>query len=90
MSQHLPHGVQVCDMKRDMALEAISLANEGLRDPNLLHRQLAEKIKKKFDEKYGSTWHCIVGSDFGSYVAHEKGSLVYFDIGDVSVLLWRA
>lgn len=28
-------------------------------------------IKREFDKKYGPTWHCIVGRNFGSYVTHE-------------------
>ena len=27
-------------------------------------------IKKEFDIKFGATWHCIVGRNFGSFVTH--------------------
>ena len=34
-------------------------------------KNIARQIKIAFDEKYGLTWHCIAGADFGSYVTHE-------------------
>src|SRR5579859_676646 len=27
-------------------------------------------MKKEFDKKFGTTWHCVVGRNFGSYVTH--------------------
>lgn len=40
-------------------------------------------IKKEFDKKYGPTWHCVVGRNFGSYVTHETKNFVYFYLGQV-------
>lgn len=34
--------------------------------------QVAEKIKRDFDEKYEGKWHVIVGKEFGSFVTHES------------------
>ena len=31
-------------------------------------------IKKEFDVKFGATWHCIVGRNFGSFVTHGQCS----------------
>ena len=31
---------------------------------------IAEIIKKEFDESFAKNWHCIVGRNFGSYVTH--------------------
>ena len=31
-----------------------------------MEKDVAEHIKKEFDKKYGSTWHCIVGRNFGN------------------------
>lgn len=46
-------------------------------------QDIAAVIKKEFDEMYGSKWHCIVGSSFGSFVTHEHGYFVYFHLGKV-------
>jgi hypothetical protein len=27
-------------------------------------------MKKEMDEREGGTWHCIVGTHFGSFVSH--------------------
>ena len=43
--------------------------------------EIAARIKKRMDKRFASTsggrWHCIVGPDFGSYVSHEKGHMIY-------------
>ncbi len=50
-------------------------------------------MKKSFETKYKSNWHCIVGKlqlsrltidtgrNFGAYVTHETGRYIYFYIG---------
>lgn len=47
-------------------------------------------IKKEFDKKYGPTFHCIVGRNFGSYVTHETKHFIYFYLGQVAVLLFKS
>lgn len=43
--------------------------------------EIAARIKKRMDKRFaspsGGRWHCIVGPDFGSYVSHEKGHMIY-------------
>jgi len=31
-----------------------------------IEKEIAAHIKKSFDSKYGPTWHCIVGRNFGA------------------------
>jgi len=38
-----------------------------------------------FDGKYGGTWHCVVGRNFGCSVTHETKYLVFFKVGNVTV-----
>ena len=47
-------------------------------------------IKKEFDKKYGPTWHCIVGRNFGSYVTHETKHFIYLYMGQVAILLFKS
>lgn len=35
-------------------------------EKNNVEKDVAENIKKMFDKKYGPTWHCIVGKNFGN------------------------
>ncbi|XP_052886897.1 uncharacterized protein LOC108487634 isoform X2 [Gossypium arboreum] len=50
--------IKSADMKDDMQKEAAFEKNNVKKD-------VADYIKKEFDKKYGPTWHCIVGSNFG-------------------------
>ena len=55
-----------------------------------VEKDIAAYVKKEFDRKHGQTWHCIVGRNFGSYVTHESGNFIYFYLGKVAVLLFKA
>jgi hypothetical protein len=39
-------------------------ARQALEKYNI-EKDIATHIKKEFDKKYGPTWHCIVGRNFG-------------------------
>lgn len=43
--------------------------------------EIAARLKKRMDKRFaspsGGRWHCIAGPDFGSYVSHEKGHMIY-------------
>ena len=55
-----------------------------------VEKDIAAYVKKEFDRKHGQTWHCNVGRNFGSYVTHESGNFIYFYLGKVAVLLFKA
>jgi dynein light chain LC8-type len=38
-------------------------------------QDIAQHIKKQFDDRKGPTWHCIVGRNFGSFVTHGTHSI---------------
>ena len=52
-------------------------------------RNMAKFLKESMDETYGGAWHVIVGTEFGSYVSHEMGSLMYATIGPINVFLYQ-
>ena len=53
--------------------------------------ELADTIKRRFDSKFGgSGWHCIVGRDFGAAASYKEGSLIFFYIDKVAVMLFKA
>jgi dynein light chain LC8-type len=58
-------------MPEEMQKRAVALAEEALNKHSVL-RDIAGTIKKDFDKEYGSTWHCVVGKSFGSYVTHRN------------------
>ncbi|KAL3648668.1 hypothetical protein CASFOL_005071 [Castilleja foliolosa] len=56
--------IKSADMKEDVQKEAIDIAVAAFENYNV-EKDVAEHIKKVFDKKYGPTWHCIVGKNFG-------------------------
>jgi len=76
------------DMTAEMQKEAVAVAVKALESPGL-EKGCATAIKAVFDQKYGSSWHCIVGTNFGSHVTHETKNYCYFTLGQVAVLLWK-
>ncbi|CAK9138967.1 unnamed protein product [Ilex paraguariensis] len=81
--------VKSADMKDDMQKEAVDIAIAAF-EKNSVEKDVAEQIKKEFDEKHGPTWHCIVGKNFGSYVTHETNHFVYFYLDSKAVLLFKS
>ncbi|KAH8876270.1 Dynein light chain [Schistosoma japonicum] len=77
------------DMDRYMQEEAINVAATGM-DRHEVDKDIASHIKQYFNLKYGRTWHCIVGKQFGSDISHEEGSFLYFFLGDRTVLLYKS
>ncbi|PSR87188.1 dynein light chain [Coniella lustricola] len=54
-----------------------------------IEKDIAQHIKKTFDERKGPTWHCIVGRNFGSFVTHETKHFIYFYLGHCAILLFK-
>ncbi|CEL56226.1 hypothetical protein RSOLAG1IB_07642 [Rhizoctonia solani AG-1 IB] len=57
------------DMSEDMQQESIDIATASLEKFNI-EKDIAAHIKREFDRRYGTTWHVVVGKNFGSYVTH--------------------
>ncbi|KCV68281.1 dynein light chain LC8-type, variant [Fonticula alba] len=55
-----------------------------------LEREIAAHIKKTFDQRYGKTWHCIVGKSFGSYVSHDSRHFIFMQIDRQNILLFKS
>lgn len=48
------------------------------------------RSQRKFDHKYGPTWHCIVGADFKAAISHESKHYIMITVGKQNVLLYKA
>lgn len=81
MDDHGIHG----EMKND-ALSVAAVAIEG----NQEEKDISKHIKTYFDQKYGPTWHCIVGSDFRAFVTHESKHFIFFYVGKTAICLYKA
>ena len=69
--------------------DALSVAAAAL-EANQEEKDISAHIKTHFDQKYGPTWHCIVGSDFRAFVTHESKHFIFFYIGKTAICLYRA
>ncbi|KAF5465454.1 hypothetical protein F2P56_015463 [Juglans regia] len=81
--------IKSADMLADMQKEAVDTAIAAF-EKHGVEKDVAEHIKKEFDKRHGSTWHCIVGRNFGSYVTHETNHFVYFYLDQKAVLLFKS
>lgn len=80
--------VKSVDMSEEMEAEALSVAKLAVQSNNV-EKDIAQYIKKEFDQRHGNTWHCIVGRNFGSFVTHETKHFIYFYVGNLAVLLFK-
>ncbi|KAJ9161467.1 hypothetical protein NKR19_g2251 [Coniochaeta hoffmannii] len=80
--------IKSADMTDDMQAEAIEVAQEAMAKFTI-EKDIAQHIKKTFDERKGPTWHCIVGRNFGSFVTHETKHFIYFYLGHCAILLFK-
>ncbi|KAL3313458.1 Dynein light chain Tctex-type [Cichlidogyrus casuarinus] len=81
--------VKNADMSDEMQTSAVESAIQAMDKYNI-EKDIAAYIKKDFDQKYGPTWHCIVGRNYGSYVTHETKHFIYFYLGQIAVLLYKS
>ncbi|XP_020520606.1 dynein light chain 1, cytoplasmic isoform X2 [Amborella trichopoda] len=81
--------IKSADMKEEVQKEAIDCAIAAF-EKHSVEKDIAAYIKKGFDNKYGPTWHCIVGRNFGSYVTHETNHFMYFYLDQKAILLFKS
>ncbi|KAK8664261.1 hypothetical protein V6N13_084059 [Hibiscus sabdariffa] len=82
--------VEDTDMPMKMQFHAMSIASQALDLHDVFdYKLIAGFIKKEFDMKYGEGWQCVVGSKFGCYFSHSKGTFIYFTMGSLNFLLFK-
>ena len=52
-----------------MQEQSIEVARDAM-DKHTIEKDIAQAIKKEFDSRFGASWHCVVGQNFGSFVTH--------------------
>lgn len=87
-SSSAKYTIKATDMVEEMQKDAIDTSIQACGKWTM-EKDIAASIKKDFDSKYGPTWHCIVGSNFGSYVTHETKHFIYFYLNKLAVLLFK-
>ncbi|CAI0423104.1 unnamed protein product [Linum tenue] len=78
------------DMPVKMQMEAMACASEALDLYDVVDsRSIAGHIKKEFDKRYGGGWQCVVGSNFGCFFTHSKGTFIYFTLETLKFLIFK-
>lgn len=80
--------IKLWDMSEEMVEEVKETAKAAFERCNT-QKEMASFIKEDFKLRYGGTWHCVVGRDFGSYVTHESKHYIYFYNGQTAILLFK-
>ncbi|KAK9463711.1 dynein light chain type 1-domain-containing protein [Lipomyces oligophaga] len=80
--------IKAADMSEEMQEIVIDLATQGMERYNI-EKDIAAHIKKELDARFGQTWHCVVGRNFGSYVTHETRHFLYFYLGQIAILIFK-
>ncbi|VDQ01069.1 unnamed protein product [Trichobilharzia regenti] len=80
--------IEKSDMIPEMEEDAVYVASSAM-DKHNVDMHIASFIKHEFDRKYKTTWNCIVGKNFGSFIHHEKGGFVSFRLNGYNILLFK-
>jgi dynein light chain LC8-type len=70
----------------------IELVEQAFRESIKDHRQervISRFLKNEMDKR-GNGWNCVVGRNFGGHVIHQTKKYVFFQVRELSVLLWKA
>ncbi|CAH2036474.1 unnamed protein product [Thlaspi arvense] len=82
--------VEDSDMPMKMQIQAMASASQALDLFDVIDcKSIAGHIKKEFDERYGSGWQCVVGSNFGCFFTHSKGTFIYFQLETLKFLIFK-
>ena len=55
-----------------------------------IEKDMATYIKKKCDEEFGGTWHCVVGRNFGCSITHDTKHVFFLQVDQMHVLLFKS
>ncbi|EGR27857.1 hypothetical protein IMG5_187620 [Ichthyophthirius multifiliis] len=88
-----PPVVIFADMNTEMkefAFEKAELAIKLVYKGDLkYYKDVAQSLKEQFDEKFGGTWHVVVGRHFGSFVTYESKCVIQFWINQFSFFIYK-
>jgi len=79
--------VKVSTMKQEMQDMGIMAGQDAISNFTT-EQEIATAIKKQFEGKYQSVWHCFVGRNFGTFVTHESTKFIYFYIGQMGICVF--
>ncbi|KRX07222.1 hypothetical protein PPERSA_00379 [Pseudocohnilembus persalinus] len=89
--------IKATDMDQKLLKEVIEHAKDALRQlggkkesGSCPEREVANWIKEKLDKDHPYGWNCVVGRSFGSHIVHRTKNYVFFQVAELSILVWKA
>jgi dynein light chain LC8-type len=76
------------DTSNEIKQRAIDLAFESMNKFNF-EKDMADYIKKKFDEDFLEGWQCVIGKDFAVSLSHESKNFLFFSIEKTYFLMFK-
>jgi dynein light chain LC8-type len=77
------------DIPPEISNKSVARINEAM-DKYQIEKDMATYVKKKMDEEFGGTWHCVVGRNFGCSITHDTKYVLFFQIDQMHVLLFKS
>ena len=93
-SLYYPHvKIVAADASEEVLTAAAAAAAKGyyrLLNNEIQHwRDFALFLKCCMQDACGGTWHAIAGTHFGAFITHQIKSMLYLQVAQVNVLLFR-
>ena len=92
MAERKPN-IRMSDITEEMQNDAVEVAQKAMDAAGAsgqVEQAIALHIKREFDKKHNPTWQCVVGRKFTADVHHEAKHFIYFYLGQLAILLWKA
>jgi dynein light chain LC8-type len=51
---------------------------------------MSTAVKKKCDEQFGGTWHCVIGKNFGCSITHDTKYVMFLKVDLMSALVFKS
>lgn len=84
--------IKATDMDQEELHKVIELVELSLKESIKEMKQekvIARYLKTEMDKR-GNGWNCVVGRNFGGHVIHQTKKYVFFQVRELSILLWKS
>ena len=81
--------IKATDMDDDYLKKVVDITMNAMIS-NKHERLISRYIKNEFDKFDGFGWNCVVGKNFGSHIIHQTKKYVFYQVRELSFLLWKA
>ena len=81
--------IHKAEIPSDIKDQAIGLVQAAI-ETHTIEKDIATEVKKQCDEKFGGTWHIVVGRNFGCSITHDTRYVLFFQIDLLHVMIFKS